>query len=427
MSDQNNMKNTDRSSTGRAGGNGTGAGRAGGNGTGAGRAGSAAAQIREFLGEHRPAAAIAGAAIILLAVLAALSIFAYVRDRSVDYITVVYDGDTKEGVVLDSSNPGFSVTAHYHNGEEEAVTGWEIREPVTLKEAQESTVIVSYRGAGTQVKIQCTTGLIRSITAEYDGSTEAGVSITDTNPGIHVYAIRSNGKKEELEGGWRVVNPTLLEADKSSQVQIKYEELSCVLTIRCTTRSIVRLTASYAGSTQEGTVIGTGCEGLTVTAAYADGESEEVEGWTLAKEVRLEPRQHYVLEIHYQDQFCTAEVTCTTPTRKEYMEGCIRISYSAMSRNPGRYTGTNVYISGTIEELRRVEDGSVDVILSVKGDFLGFTTRTVCAEYASTLHGDLPAAGSAVTVYGMFRGLYDINTESGTESVPVIAAEYVVE
>ena len=103
------------------------------------------------------------------------------------------------------------------------------------------------------------------------------------------------------------------------------------------------------------------------------------------------------------------------------------VIYSAMSRNPGRYTGTNVYISGTIEELRRVEDGSVDVILSVKGDFLGFTTRTVCAEYASTLHGDLPAAGSAVTVYGMFRGLYDINTVSGRESVPVIAAEYVVE
>ena len=417
MSEQKNMKNTERSGTGRD----------GSSGPGTGSSGSAAAQIREFLGEHRPAALAGGIVLALLVIFAALSIFAHVRGRSVDYITAVYDGDTKEGVVLDSSNPGFVVTAHYHNGEEETVTGWEIRDPVTLREAQESTVVVSYRGAGTQVKIQCTTGLIQSIRAEYDGATEAGVSITDTNPGIHVYAIRSNGKKEELEGGWRVANPTILEADKSSQVQINYEEFSCVLTIQCTTRSIVSLTASYSGSTEEGTVIGTGCEGLTVTAAYADGESEEVEGWTLAKEVRLEPRQHYVLEIHYRDQFCTAEVTCTTPTREEYMDGCIRISYSAMSRNPGRYTGTNVYISGTIEELRRVEDGSVDVILSVKGDFLGFTTRTVCAEYASTLHGDLPAAGSAVTVYGMFRGLYDINTESGRESVPVIAAEYVVE
>ncbi|MDO5456528.1 MAG: hypothetical protein Q4F25_06405, partial [Eubacteriales bacterium] len=65
MSEQKNMKNTERSGTGRDGSSGTGAGRdgngrAGSNGPGTGSSGSAAAQIREFLGEHRPAALAGG-------------------------------------------------------------------------------------------------------------------------------------------------------------------------------------------------------------------------------------------------------------------------------------------------------------------------------------------------------------------------------
>ena len=382
--------------------------------------------LSNFIREHRTAAALA--LLILATVLAAgaAQLFARLQDSKVEYITASYSGDTKEGVALDSANPGFTVTAHYHDGREETVTGWEIAAPVTLEEAKESSVTITYKKASTQVKIQCTTGLIQSITAEYDGDTKAGTALTDNNAGIHVFGIRSNGKREELTDGWRVVNPTILEADAVSRVQIEYKEFSCTLSVQCTTRLITKLTAAYTGSTEEGTVISTGSEGLTVTASYKNGETEDVTGWTLASEVRLEPRKHYVLEIHYQDQMCTAEVTCTTPTPEEYMQGCKEISYAAMARNPAHYVGSNVQISGTIEALRPASEGSTNVMLKVDGDFLGLTTRTICANYSSSLHGELPPAGSFVTVYGIFQGLSDVETAEGTDRIPVIAAEYVV-
>jgi hypothetical protein len=97
-----------------------------------------------------------------------------------------------------------------------------------------------------------------------------------------------------------------------------------------------------------------------------------------------------------------------------------------MARNPAHYVGSNVWISGTIEELRPASEGSTDVMLQVDGDFLGITKRTVCANYGSSLHGELPPAGSFVTVYGIFQGLSDVETAEGTDRIPVIAAEYVV-
>ena len=108
--------------------------------------------------------------------------------KTVTHITAVYTGDTKAGVVLDDKNPGFTVTAYYKDGHEETVTGWTISSPQTLEDAKKSVVTITYGKVSTQCEIQCSTGMIQSITAEYDGDTTAGTQISDTNPGLHVYA-----------------------------------------------------------------------------------------------------------------------------------------------------------------------------------------------------------------------------------------------
>jgi IS605 OrfB family transposase len=84
-----------------------------------------------------------------------------------------------------------------------------------------------------------------------------------------------------LTSGWRVVNPTVLEKDTLSTVNIEYEGFSCSLSIQCTTKAIARLSAAYMGSTQEGTVIAPGCEDLVVTAKYTDGTSEQIKSSVL--------------------------------------------------------------------------------------------------------------------------------------------------
>ena len=371
---------------------------------------------KSFWEEHRKwiivvAAILCGAAIGVAAYTGVTS-----SAKTVTHISAVYTGDTKAGVVLDDKNPGFTVTAFYKDGHEAAVTGWTIASPQTLENAKKSVVTIIYKKASTQCEVQCTTGLIQSITAEYDG---------DTNPGLHVYAIR-DGAKTVLTSGWRVVNPTVLEKDTLSTVNIEYEGFSCSLSIQCTTKAIARLSAAYMGSTQEGTVIAPGCEDLVVTAKYTDGTSEHVNGWTLAETVTMEPKVRYVLEIHYEDSVCTLEVTCTTPTPEEFKAGCISASYSSLYRNPAKYAGTNVAVEGNILEIRPNQDGSVDVFLEMSGDFLGLTTGVLCATYSSTLHGNLPPEGVPVKIYGMYKEVSARMMDGSSMTMPVMNAEYVV-
>ena len=381
--------------------------------------------MKSFWEEHRKwivvvAAILCGAAIGVAAYTGVTS-----SAKTVTHITAAYTGDTKAGVVLDDKNPGFTVTAFYKDGHEAAVTGWTIASPQTLEDAKKSVVTITYQKVSTQVEVQCSTGMIQSISAEYDGDTSAGTQISDTNPGLHVYAIR-DGKKTVLESGWRVSNPAVLEKDKLSTFTINYENFSCTLSIQCTTRSIARLTASYTGSTEEGTEIGTGNENLVVTAKYADGSVEQVGDWTLAETVTLAPKERYVLEVHYEDSVCTVEVTCTTPTPEESQSGCISAGYYSLYHNPAKYAGANIAVEGTILEISPNEDGSTDVFLEMEGGFLGLTKGTLCATYTKTIHGKLPPEGVPVTIYGMFREVSARMMDGSSMTMPVMNAEYVV-
>ena len=380
----------------------------------------------DFWEEHKKLILFAAAFFIAAAAVAAIVSAVRTADRkSVDHITAYYNGETKAGVVLDDENTGFVVTAYYRDGHEEKVTGWTVDAPRTLEATKKSVVTITYRKASTQCEVQCTTGMIQSITADYDGDTSAGTRITDSNPGLHVYAVR-DGKKAVLEKGWRVVNPTVLEKDTISTVSIAYEKFSCTLSIRCTTKAISRLTASYSGSTQEGTVISNGNDHLLVTAYYADGTSEHVSGWNLDKAVTLSPKQRYLLEVHYEDSLCALEVTCTTPTREEFQQGCMEAGYFSLYHNPSHYAGANVAVYGVIVERRPLTDGSVEVYLEMDGDFLGLTKGTLCAVYSNTLHGELPTIGNYVTIYGMFKGVEPRTMKDESVDMPVMNAEYVV-
>ena len=379
-----------------------------------------------FWQKHSRCLLVAALALLIGTAVAAVVYSSLSKRNAIDHISAVYDGSTKSGTVLDSDNSGFTVTAYYKDGREEIVTGWTIEEPQTLTDAEKSTVTITYRKVSTQCEVQCTTGLIRSITAEYDGDTGAGTEISDDNPGIHVYGIQDGGRKVPLQDGWHVVNPTILKKDTLSRVEVSYGELTCSLSIQCTTKSISRLAAAYTGSTEEGTVLSAGCEGLTVTATYADGTSEEVSGWTLAESFTMEPKTRYLLEIHYEDSVCTLEVFCTTPTREEFMSGCIPSTYFSLYHNPGKSAGVNVAAEGIIAGRQLRDDGSVKIYLEMNGDFLGITKGILCAVYSSTLHGNLPEDGTHVVVYGMYKGVSEETYGEETKGMPLMDAEYVL-
>lgn len=148
-------------------------------------------------------------------------------------ITASYSGDASAGVVLDTNNNGFTVTAHYKNGDEEVVDGWTIEEPQTLAADSTANVLIKYGGKETALDVICTTVTIDKITAKYDGSTKAGVEVGEGSKDVTVTAHYRNGEKQEVTG-WTVDKPVTLKEGETSKLKIHYGENDCTLKIECT-------------------------------------------------------------------------------------------------------------------------------------------------------------------------------------------------
>lgn len=148
-------------------------------------------------------------------------------------IDASYSGDASEGVVLDSDNDGFTVTAYYKNGEEEVVDGWSIEEPQTLVADGTADVVIQYEDQEYTLNVMCTTVTIDKITAKYSGSTKAGVKIGEGSNDVTVTAVLKNGEKQEVSG-WTVDEPVTLKEGQTSKLKIHYGEYDCTLKVECT-------------------------------------------------------------------------------------------------------------------------------------------------------------------------------------------------
>lgn len=136
--------------------------------------------------------------IVLIAILAILAILIF-RPR-IKKVSISYRGETTEGTVLDSNNPGFYAIGITNYGKEKEIpyTDLEIKEPKTLKADSSETVTVSYKNHPVDLTINCTTTVLKSISADYNGSEYEG-TIVDKNSNIKVVATYGSGQTQELE------------------------------------------------------------------------------------------------------------------------------------------------------------------------------------------------------------------------------------
>ena len=152
-------------------------------------------------------------------------------------INAVYQGDTDEGVTLDENNKGIVVTAVYSDDSSEELDDWKIESPVTLQKGQTSSVEITYGDFQTTLDVNCTTPLeLTSISAEYDGDTEEGTVLDNSNTGIHVTGTYEDGSTDSITD-WTIASPVTLSADQDATVTITSGNLSCDLTVHCTTES----------------------------------------------------------------------------------------------------------------------------------------------------------------------------------------------
>ena len=77
---------------------------------------------------------------------------------------------------------------------------------------------------------------VASISATYNGSTEAGTVLDANNKGITVTATYDDGTSNTVTD-FTISTPATLEAEQESNVTIEYNGVSCVLNVKCTTLS----------------------------------------------------------------------------------------------------------------------------------------------------------------------------------------------
>ena len=127
---------------------------------------------------------------------------------------------------------------------------------------------------------------LKSLEVTYSGDLAEGVILDNHNEGFKVTAVYSNGKEEDVPAGeWQITEPQTLVADNISDVTITYKDIKEEINIECSTTVLQYLTATYNGSTYEGTEVNRNSD-ITVTGHYKkEGVTQEfTEGWYLDPE-----------------------------------------------------------------------------------------------------------------------------------------------
>lgn len=342
-------------------------------------------------------------------------------------ISVAYYGDDTEGIVLDEKNEGIIVTGYDEEGKEYDLTNWKIEKPVTLEMDDISQVIIKYKDIEETLYVECSTSEMLGIIAEYDGDAPEGTVLDFNNTAIKVKAKFLNGSTETLTDGWTVKESKKLVADEKEVIEIKYENFSTELEVQCTTRTVVKLSASYDGEKEAGTKINEDNEGIHVTAEYKDGEKVELSQyeWTLENPGELKTDKTSKFKISYGGKTCTLKIECSTMSEGKYKKSCKSISYDKLARDPDTYMAERVKFKGRIVQVME-DDDMVTLRVNVTNDGYGYYDDTVYVYYSYDEGESKLLEDDIITFYGISMGLYTYESVMGASiTIPCVISSYI--
>ena len=346
-------------------------------------------------------------------------------DKTITALSAEYIGELLAGKELKTGSTDIKVTATYKDGTKETVTTWKIDQPGTLEWEKQSDVIISYEDQTCPLSVFCTSNL-KTITAEYNGSVEAGTKIANGNSNIKVTATYKDDKTEIVKD-WKIDRDVTLEWGKEETLTVTYKDMSCPLKILCKS-DIKELTAVYDGETTAGTEIKKGSK-IVVTAIKEDGTKQTITDWTMDQSVTLEADKTAEITIRYKDKTCILKVTCSTMSDAKYKTICESISYTELARNPQKYEGRNVKFTGTV--LQVMEDtylGKTIVSLRVatKWGYSQYIDDVVYVTYVMDNNAPRILEDDTVTFYGVYSGLYTYETVMGASvTIPEVIARII--
>lgn len=349
-----------------------------------------------------------------------------VQEHRVVSITAKYNGNTEAGTVLNEKNDGIEVTAQLYNGNSKTISGWTIDKPDKLEADASSKVTIKYKNDSCTLEVKCTTPKMTTIVAEYSGDTQEGVTLGNDNNGIIVKAIYSDRSSKKIDG-WEIKKPVTLQRGQTSSVDIEYNDFRTALKVECTTPlKLTSISAEYDGKTEEGTALDASNSGIHVTGTYEDGSTNSVSDWTIANPATLAADQDTTVTITAGDVSCDLTVHCTTESPETFKASCQDVSYNDVARNPDNYKLQKLHIYGQVVQ---VQDQGDDVILRIATKDSGYGNYyddVYLVQYKYKEGESKILQDDFVNVYGYCFGSYTYTSVFGAAiTVPSMVASYV--
>lgn len=191
---------------------------------------------------------------------------------------------------------------------------------------------------------------------------------------------------------------------------------------------IVKISASYSGSTEAGVILNSDNEDISVTAEYDDGTKQNINFYQIALAKKLKPGKTSTVKITYDNFSCKLSVKCTSPTKaqlkRQYKKQCKYIPYKKLARRPKKYDGKKVKFTGKIAQ---VIEGSylTSYRIAVTKKAYDYWDDYVYVDY----YGDSSERlleDDIVSFYGKYDGIYTYESVFGARiSIPSVEAEYI--
>ena len=188
---------------------------------------------------------------------------------------------------------------------------------------------------------------------------------------------------------------------------------------------LVKLTASYDGSTKSGIRLDEDNKDISVTAEYDDGTTEDIYDYEIENPAKLKAGKSSTINNSYLDASCKLSVKCSTLSAKQYKKKCKKIPYKKLARTPDKYEGKKVKFTGKVIQTMESTYSNSYRIEVTRGSY-GIWNDVVYVTYYGNSSKRI-LENDIVTFYGKYDGLYSYESVLGASiTVPSVEAKYIV-
>ena len=114
-------------------------------------------------------------------------------------------------------------------------------------------------------------------------------------------------------------------------------------------------------------------------------------------------------------------------SREEYIESCQTIKFETLARNPDKYKGKKVKITGEVIQVSEGLFDGVDLRVNMTKNEYDFWEDTIYVEYSYDESEDKILEDDIITIYGEVYGSYSYVSILGSKiTLPKVDAEYIV-